>query len=270
MSMIDPMARVAPGAVIGENTAIGPFCTVGPNVVIGPGSRLISHVNIDGHTTIGARATIYPFASLGTPPQSLKHKGEPTRLEIGEDCVIRESVTMGCGTVEGGGITRVGDRAFIMAYCHVGHDCHVGNDVITANYVAFGGHTHVGDHVFVGAFAGTHQFVRIGAQAMIGGRASIRGDVIPYAMVNGDSEIEGLNIVGMRRRKFTKERLRAVRAFYRALFFGDGMFAERLEALASQAASEPAIAEIITFIRDGKNRPLMKPPRDRAGAAEEQ
>jgi UDP-N-acetylglucosamine acyltransferase len=268
MSSVDSLARVAPGAVIGEGAVIGPFCVIGPNVKIGAGCQLLSHVNIDGVTSIGAGTVIHPFASLGTAPQSKGYKGEPTRLEVGENCVIREYVTMNCGTADGNGVTRVGHRGMFMGCSHVAHDSVVGDDVIFANYAALGGHCQVGDFVFMGAYAAAHQFVRIGAQCMIGGRASVRGDVIPFGMVNGDSELEGFNIIGMRRRKFTKDRLHRMRAFYRRLFFGDGLFAARLDALAGEGADEPAIAEIVAFIRGGGDRPLMKPAHDSKDATE--
>ena len=144
MSRIDPTARIADGAVIGEGASIGPYCLIGPEVVIGPGCRLIGHVHVTAQTTIGANCTIYPFASLGTPPQSLSYRGESTKLQIGDGCIIRESVTMNAGTAAGGGVTRVGDRGYFMNCSHVGHDCQVGNDVIFATSATLGGHCEIG------------------------------------------------------------------------------------------------------------------------------
>ena len=232
MSKIDPTARVEDGAVIGEGTEIGPFCLIGPHVVIGKNCKLIGHVHITAQTTIGDDCTIYPFASLGTPPQSLSYRGELTKLTIGSSCTIRESVTMNAGTVAGGGITEVGDRNYFMNCSHVGHDCHVGNDVIFATSATLGGHCEIGDFVFIGGLSAVHQFTRIGPQVMVGGVCGVRDDIIPFGLVNGQyAALEGLNIIGMKRRKFTKQRLAFVRAFYQKLFHGPGMFAERLEAV---------------------------------------
>ncbi|CAN5175548.1 acyl-ACP--UDP-N-acetylglucosamine O-acyltransferase [soil metagenome] len=257
MSKIDPTARIEDGAVIGDGATIGPYCIVGPSVTIGSGCTLHAHVNIAGHTTLGRDCSVFPFASLGTPPQSSGHRGELTRLEIGDGCMIRESVTINTGTVAGGGVTRVGARAFLMAYSHIAHDCQVGNDVILANGVQLGGHCEVGDYVFFGGLSAAHQFVRVGPQAMIGGVSGLRGDVIPYGLVSGQfAHLEGLNVVGMRRRKFTHKRLQLVREFYQQLFHGGGVFSDRLAAVRSMADSDSAIAEILKFIDEGNKRPL--------------
>lgn len=265
MAGIDPTARVADGAVIGEGATIGPFCMIGADVTIGPGCHLIGHVYVAGKTSIGANCTVYPFASLGAPPQSLAHRGELTRLEIGEGCTIRESASISAGTVAGGGITRVGNRAFLMSCIHVGHDCQLGDDVIMASSASLGGHCEVGDAVFIGGLAGTHQFTRIGAYAMIGGLTALRRDVIPYGLANGEpGRLEGLNIVGMKRRKFTRERLALVRKFYRELFHGPGAFADRLAAARDDASKDAAVAEIIAFIDAGTRRDLCLPAPDAA------
>lgn len=257
MTKIDPTARVEDGAVIGDDVSIGPYCIVGPNVTIGSGTKLVSHVNVAGHTTLGAECVVHPFASLGTPPQDLGYRDEPTKLEIGDACVIRESVTMNVGTMKGGGITRVGSRGFFMAYSHVGHDCVVGNNAIFANSATLGGHCEIGDFVYFGGLSAAHQFVRIGSQAMIGGVSGLRHDVIPYGLASGQfAHLTGLNVVGMRRRGFTHKRLLVVREFYQKLFHGGGVFAERLEALRPMGSADPAIAEILTFIGDGIKRPL--------------
>lgn len=260
MGTIDPTARVEDGARVAPDAEIGPFCLIGRDVTIGNGCRLISHVNIAGRTTIGASCVIYPFASLGTAPQSLAYRGEPTALEIGDGCTIRESVTMNVGTVAGGGLTRVGSRGYFMAYSHVGHDCRVGNDVIFANSATLGGHCDVGDSVFLGGLSAIHQFGRVGANAMIGGVSGVRGDVIPFGMANGQHAfLDGLNIVGMRRRKFTRERLHKVRSFYQALFHGEGAFAERLVALQVERETDPAICEILDFLGSDAKRSLVLP-----------
>jgi len=260
---IDPTARIEDGAVIGVGTSIGPYCMIGSDVVLGPDCRLIGHVHITAQTTIGAGCTIYPFVSLGTPPQALSHCGAITRLEIGQGCTIRESVTMNAGTVAGGGVTRVGDRGYFMNCSHVGHDCQVGDDVIFATSATLGGHCEIGDFVFIGGLSAVHQFTRIGPQVMVGGVCGVRGDVIPFGLVNGQyASLEGLNIIGMKRRKFTKERLARVRSFYQKLFHGPGIFAERLTSVQPQAAEDPAIAEILAFIGEGKHRALCLPTAD--------
>ena len=260
MSTIDPTARIEDGAVIGEGTTIGPYCIIGRNVVIGADCNLIAHVHVTAQTTIGAGCTIYPFASLGTPPQSLSYRGELTTLEIGSGCTIRESVTMNAGTVGGGGVTRVGDRGYFMNCSHVGHDCQVGNDVIFATSATLGGHCEIGDFVFIGGLSAVHQFTRVGPQVMVGGVCGVRDDIIPFGLANGQyAALEGLNIIGMKRRKFTKPRLAIVRTFYQKLFHGPGMFAERLAAAQPLAGEDPAIAEILDFIGKGKHRPLCLP-----------
>jgi UDP-N-acetylglucosamine acyltransferase len=263
MSRIDPTARVDDGAVIGEGTQIGPYCIIGPHAVIGANCLLISHVQVMGHTLIGANCVISPFAALGGPPQDLSYRGEPTRLEIGCGCTIREGVTMNLGTLKGGGLTRVGERGFFMNNSHVGHDCFVGNDVIFATSATLGGHCEIGDHVYIGGLSAVHQFTRIGPLVMVGGVCGVRGDVIPFGLVNGQyAALEGLNIVGMKRRNFTRERLASVRAFYQKLFHGPGIFAERLARVRPLASEDPAIAQILTFIADGKHRPLCLPAHD--------
>ena len=257
---IDPTARIEDGAVIGAGASIGPYCIIGRNAEIGENCRLIAHVHVDGQTKVGAGCTIYPFVSLGTAPQSLKHNGEPTRLEIGADCTIRECVTMNAGTPAGGGLTRIGDRGYFMNCSHVGHDCQVGNDVIFASSATLGGHCQVGDFVFMGGFSSAHQFVRIGPQAMIGAASCVRGDVIPFGLASGQyAGLAGLNIVGMKRRKFTRERLAAMRTFYQQLFHGSGVFAERLHSARALACGNPAIGEILAFIDSERHRALCLP-----------
>jgi UDP-N-acetylglucosamine acyltransferase len=260
MIKIDPTARVEDGAIIGEGVSIGAYCVIGADVRIGPECRLLSHVHIMGQTSIGAECTIYPFASLGGPPHDLSHRGEPTRLEIGDGCIIREGVTMNTGTAKGGGLTRVGDRGYFMSNSHIGHDCVVGNDVIFASSATLGGHCIVGDLVYFGGMSAAHQFVRIGPQSMIAGCSGLRGDVIPYGRVNGQyAYLEGLNVVGMRRRKFSRARLQLVRSFYRSLFRAPGIFADRLASARDRAKEDPAIADILNFIDEGKKRPLCMP-----------
>ena len=260
MASIDPTARVEDGAVIGDGTTVGPYCIIGTHAVIGANCKLMSHVQVMGHTSIGADCVISPFVALGGAPQDLSYKGEPTRLEIGAGCTLREGVTMNVGTVKGGGLTRVGERGFFMNNSHVGHDCLVGNDVIFATSATLGGHCEIGDFVYIGGLSAVHQFTRIGPQVMVGGVCGVRGDVIPFGLVNGQyAVLEGLNIIGMKRRKFTKQRLATVRAFYQKLFHGPGIFAERLESVQPMALEDPAIAEILAFIAEAKHRALCLP-----------
>jgi UDP-N-acetylglucosamine acyltransferase len=260
MPVIHKTACVEPGAQLADDVAIGPFCVIERHVRIAAGSRLIGHVYVSGHTVIGARTVVYPFATLGTPPQSVKYRGGPTRLIIGADCHIRENVTMNSGTEDGGGVTEVGDRGFYMANSHVGHDCRVGNDTILANGAALGGHCRVGDFVFMGGLSAAHQFSRIGSCAMIAGVTGVRSDIIPFGFAVGSlAYLEGLNLIGMKRRKLARPAIHAVRQAYRALFFGPGTFATRLDALEARYAEEPAVTAIVAFIREGGARPLCHP-----------
>jgi UDP-N-acetylglucosamine acyltransferase len=256
MTSVDQTARIEPGAVIGHDVSIGPYCVIGGNVVIGDGCRLTGHVHITGHTTIGPRAAIYPFASLGTPPQSIKYRGGPTRLIVGADCDIRESVTMNTGTEDDRGVTEVGDRCLLMVGAHVGHDCKVGNDVTFANNVVLGGHVTVGDFAFLGGQSAVRQFVRIGQGAMVVGMSGVRADVIPFGMVQGPlADLIGLNVVGMRRRGWSKADILRLRRVYEVLFFETGTFRQRLEQVSAENAGDPLLAEVIAFIRAG-SRPL--------------
>ena len=254
--MIDPSARIEAGAKIGANVSIGPYCTVGPHVTVGDGCRLIAHVNLTGHTTIGPRTVIHPFASLGSPPQSFSYRGGPTTLTVGAECDIRENVTMNTGTEDGGGKTQVGDNCFFMVGSHVGHDSHVGNKVVFANNTVLGGHVTVGDNVVFGGGVAVRQFVRIGEGAMIVGLSGVRADVIPYGMAQGPlAFLVGLNVVGMRRRGLSKAELHRIRAAYQALFFGEGEFRARLDRVAAEYGADPLAGKIVDFIRAGK-RPL--------------
>jgi UDP-N-acetylglucosamine acyltransferase len=267
MPSIDPSARVADGARLAGDVEIGPFCVVGPGVALEAGVRLLSHVTVSGVTSIGAGTVVHPFATLGGAPQSTGYRGEPTELRIGAGCTIREGVTMSTGTVSGGGVTTVGDRGFFMAYSHIAHDCWIGNDVILANNVLLAGHCVLGDNVFMSGFAAAHQFTHIGSNAMISGLTGLRGDVIPFALAAGPfARLSGINAVGMRRRKYSNESIRAVREAYRRLFLAEGTLAERIAAVEAGANGDPAVGEILAFVRSPRNkRPLCHP----GGQAEE-
>jgi UDP-N-acetylglucosamine acyltransferase len=265
---IDSTARVAAGARIADDAEIGPYCIVGPQVEIASGARLVSHVNVAGVTTIGEGTIVYPFASLGTPPQSVNYRGGATRLVIGAHCQLRESVTMSTGTEDGGGETRVGDRGFFMIGSHVGHDCQVGNDVTLANNTVLGGHVDVGDHVFLGGHVAIHQFVRIGEGVMMAGMSAARDDIIPFGFALGQTgALVGLNIVGLRRRGATRAEMHRLRRAYRSLFFVEGRLSERIEAVERDFGEDALVAKVIAFIRAGGKRPLMR-PRARPGAEE--
>lgn len=267
MPVIHPTAQVDPRSQIAEDAEIGAFCVVEREVSIANGCRLIAHVHVTGCTSIGARTIVYPFASLGTPPQSVKYRGGPTRLVIGADCQIREGVTMNTGTEDGGGVTRVGDRGFFMASSHVGHDCRVGNDVILANGAVLGGHCLVGDFVFMGGLSAAHQFSRLGASAMIAGITGVRSDVIPFGFAVGSlAYLGGLNVIGMKRRNFSRREIHAVRRAYRDLFFGAGTFARRLDAVEAEYGGEAPVAAIIAFVREGGERALCHPDRRQQSA----
>jgi len=260
---IDPTARVADGARIGDGVEIGPYCIIGPQVELGAGVRLIGNVHVTGLTTIGEACVVYPFASLGTPPQSVHYRGGATRLIVGPRCELREGVTMNTGTEAGGGVTRVGERCLFMVGCHVAHDCQVGNGVSFANNVVLGGHVVVGDNTFLGGHAAVHQYVRVGEGAMMAGLSGATGDIIPFGYALGQiADLVGLNTVGLQRRGATKAELHRLRRAYRGLFLGEGVFADRLEAVAQEFAGDPMIGKVIAFIRGGGNRPLMHPRQD--------
>jgi len=260
--LIDSSARVADGATIADSAEIGPFCVVGPDVVLGEGVRLMSHVSVQGATTIGARTQVFPFASLGTAPQSVHYKGERTELVIGTDCMIREHATANTGTAGGRGITRIGDGVMMMTGSHVAHDCTIGNHVIFANNATLGGHVEVGDHVFLGGLCAVHQYTRIGSQVMVSGLTGVREDVIPFGYVLGQAgRLVGLNTIGMKRRGFTRTDLHTARAAYRDLFFGEGVFSDRLAHMREVAETSEFARAIVEFIDAGKNRPLCRPAR---------
>ncbi|MFV3073328.1 acyl-ACP--UDP-N-acetylglucosamine O-acyltransferase [Niveispirillum fermenti] len=257
---IHPSAVVYPGARLGAGVEVGPFCVVGPDVVLGDYVRLISHVVIDGRTTIGEGTTVWPFASLGHAPQDLKYKGEPSELIIGRNNRIREHVTMNTGTEGGGMVTRVGDGGLFMVGVHIGHDCIVGDNVIFANNATLGGHVVVGDHAVLGGLSAVHQFVRIGAHAMIGGMSGVEADVIPYGLVKGDRAwLAGLNLVGMQRRGFSREDMHAVRGAFRKLFEGEGDLASRQALVADEYAGMASVADILSFLSDRGSRALTLP-----------
>jgi UDP-N-acetylglucosamine acyltransferase len=230
---IHPSAIIADGAVVPVSCRIGPFCTVGANVVLGEDCELVSHVVLDGHTTLGRGNRIFSFACLGIAPQDLKYAGEPTRLEIGDNNSIREYVTISRGTVGGGGLTQVGADCLIMAYTHIGHDSSIGNGCILANSATLAGHVIVEDFAVVGALCPVHQFCRIGKYSYIGGGTTITQDVLPYSLtsIERNNHAYGLNKVGLQRRGFTPEQIRELGTAMRVLTSGKKNTTQALEVI---------------------------------------
>lgn len=260
MANIHPSAQVDARATIAETVEIGPFCVVGPDVTLAAGVRLISHVVVEGRTEVGEETVIYPFASIGHRPQDLKYHGELSRLVIGKRNQIREGVTMNPGTEGGGMITRVGDGSLFMVGAHVAHDCIVGNNCIFANNATLGGHVTVGDFAIIGGLSAVHQFVRIGHQAMVGGASGVEFDVIPYGSVLGNrAHLQGLNIVGLKRRNFGRETIHTLRRAYRMLFAPEGTMTERVEDVASLFAECEPVMEIVAFMRQDSSRGICQP-----------
>lgn len=263
MAQIHPTAVVAKGAELAEGVVIGPYCIIGERVTLGRNVRLTSHVVVEGVTDVGDDCEIHAFANIGGPPQHLAHKGEPTELRIGPRNIIREHVTMHTGTAQGRGVTTVGADGLHMVGSHIAHDCIVGDHVVLAKGATLGGHVVMGDYVFMGGLAAVHQFSRVGRYAFIGGLAAVTKDVIPYGSVWGNhAHLEGLNLVGLKRRGFPRETISAMRAAYRMLMADEGTFQERLEDTARTFGETPEVMEIVDFIRADNNRPLCLPERE--------
>ena len=251
--MIHPQAIVDPGAKLGHNVHVGPFSIVGAGVEIGDETWVGPHVVINGPTRIGRNNRIYQFASIGEAPQDLKFAGESTRLEIGDRNTIRESCTFSRGTQAGGGVTRVGDDNFFMAYVHVAHDCRVGNRTIFANNASLAGHVVVEDHAILGGFTGIHQFCRVGAHCMTGIATITFKDIPPYVLAAGNTaEPHGLNLRGLKRRGFSEAAIAALRRAYKAVY-RDGLTLERaLEEIQPLAAEHAEVQRFAEFIRSSE------------------
>lgn len=262
---VHPTAIVEPGAELADGVVVGPYCIVGGMVRLDAGCRLESHVVVAGRTWLGVGCHVFPFASLGHPPQDRKYAGEASELRIGAGTVVREHVTLHPGTSGGGMVTFVGSDCLLMAGTHVAHDCRIGDHVVMANGATLGGHVEIGDWAMVGGLAAIHQFVRIGPHAMIGGLSGVESDVIPYGSVLGNRAcLSGLNTIGMKRRGVARDEIMALRHAYRVLFRGLGAFAERLEAVSTLYAQQPRVMEIVRFAAIKSRRSLCQ-PRDRNG-----
>ncbi|MEL6643616.1 MAG: acyl-ACP--UDP-N-acetylglucosamine O-acyltransferase [Pseudomonadota bacterium] len=256
---VHPFALVEEGATIGAGATVGPFCMIGPEVVLGRGVVVKSHAVITGQTTIGEETEIFPFACIGEIPQDLKFKGEATRLEIGARNRIREGVTMNTGTEGGGGLTSVGDDCLFMTGAHVAHDARVGNRVIVANQGAIAGHCVIEDDVIIGGLSGIHQWVRVGHGAIIGAVTMVTNDVIPHGLVQSPrGELDGLNLVGLKRRGVSRADITALRAAYQMLAQGEGAFQERARRLGEETESD-FVREIVDFILGASDRHFLTP-----------
>jgi UDP-N-acetylglucosamine acyltransferase len=256
---IHPTALVAPGAEIPPDAEVGPYCIVGAGVKLAPGVVLRSHVVVEGETEIGEGCEVWPFAVLGSPPQHAAYRpGDPCRLVIGKRNLIREQVTMHGGSTVGRGVTTIGDDCTFYVGAHVGHDCAVGDHVTLTNAATLGGHVRLADYVIMSGLSAIQQRSRVGRCAFIGGLAAVNSDVIPYGMVWGNhARLEGLNLVGLKRRGFSRAEINTMRAGFRAIFSGEGVFADRLAAAAETYGSSPQVMEIIDFIRAEPTRPLL-------------
>lgn len=257
---IHPSSIVEAGAELGDGVIVGPFCHIGPGVKLGAGVHLQSHVVLMGRTTIGERTRIFPGAVLGGEPQNVHYRGEPTELVIGDDCTIREGVTMSTGMPDAGGITKVGNGSLFLAYSHVAHDCHVGNNVILSNNVMLAGHVHVGDRVIMGGGAAVHQFAHIGHHAFIGGMSGVSHDVIPYGMLTGNPGVlAGLNVIGMERNGMEKDEIRAIRKVFKRIFHSGGSIRENASELRAEGTDNTAVRDILDFILSDHERALTSP-----------
>jgi UDP-N-acetylglucosamine acyltransferase len=247
---IHPTASVDPGAEVDPSCTIGPFAVVGPNVKLGPGNVLSAHAVVTGHTTLGEGNRVFPHAVLGEVPQDLKYRGEPTRLEIGSRNTFRECATVNLGTVQGGGVTTVGNGCLLMAYSHVGHDCRIGDGAIIANSVALAGHVILEDHVHISGLAAAHQFCRIGRLAFVSGLTGVAMDVPPYCTVAGPrAELAGLNTVGLQRAGLSEEQIGRIKQAYKIVFRSNLGLAEALAQLDAELGSHPEIAHFVAFVK---------------------
>lgn len=256
---VHPTAFVEPGAVLGADVSVGAFTLIGPNVTLARGVDVRSHVVVTGTTSVGEDTVIFPFSSIGEIPQDLKFGGEVTSLRIGARNRIREHVTMNTGTAQGGGETVVGDDGLFMAGCHIAHDCRIGNRVIVVNQSAIAGHCQIEDDVIVGGLSGIHQWVRIGQGAIIGALSMVTNDVVPYGLVAGPrAELDGLNLVGLKRKGVARSDIQALRVALLTLKQGEGTFLERAKRLGDETESD-YVRRMVTFITAASDRSFLVP-----------
>jgi UDP-N-acetylglucosamine acyltransferase len=264
---VHPTAIVGKGAELADDVSVGPYAIVESGVKLGAGVKVHAHVVIGGRTTIGPGSEIFPFASVGLPPQDKKYHGEASRLEIGKKCTIREHVTINPGTEGGGMLTRIGDGCLILVGAHVAHDCHVGNNVLLVNHATLGGHCRIDDYAILGGLSAVHQFVRIGESGFVGGMSGVENDVIPFGSAIGNrAELGGLNIVGLTRRGFSREAIHQLRRAYRTLFGPEGTLKERLADVEEEFAGDENVRKIAEFIRAGGDRAICTPRRGVSGS----
>ncbi len=258
---IHTTAIIAKEAEIEENCFIGPYCIIGKNVKLGKGSKLFSNVTIDGFTSVGEGCQFFPYSTIGTSPQDLKYKGEKSFLYIGNNNIFREYVTVNPGTKGGGLKTVIGSNCLFMISSHVAHDCLIGNNVILVNNASLAGHVSIEDFAILGAFSGVHQFCRIGKHSMAGAMSGIDSDVIPYGTVVGNrAYLSGLNIIGLKRRGFTKQIIQELRKAYGLLFFTqDGTISERIKEVSEDFSKNEPVMEVVNFLTKEKSRSICKP-----------
>lgn len=261
MAIIHQTAIVHPKAKIADSVEIGPYCTIGENVELADGVKIISHICIDGVTTIGENTKIFPFAAIGLDPQDLKYKGEKSRLVIGKNNRIREYVTIHPGTAGDRMETKIGDNCLFMVSSHVAHDCIIGNNVILANNATLAGHVEIGEFAIIGGLSAVHQFVRIGHHAIVGGMSGIDQDVIPYGSAMGDrANLAGLNLIGLKRRNFDRETINNLREAYRIIFLDDQeTLDKRIEEVENKFNSNQYIMEVVAFLKQDTSRAVCFP-----------
>ncbi len=264
---IHPTAIVHPKAELSPNVSVGPYCVIGEHVKIGRGTTLVSHVCIEGWTDIGEACQLYPFVSIGSPPQHVGYQGEPTRVSIGDHNVLREYVTVNRGTVQGGGKTTLGQHNFLMAYVHVAHDCHLGSHLILANAATLAGHISIGDHAIIGGLSGLHQYVRVGAYAMVGGCCALGQDVPPFMRAAGGyrAKLYGLNSIGLRRHGFSAERLAELKQAYELLFRSGHRPAEAIKLAKERFKENEDVLELVTFMEGTKRGTCRSVAREQEG-----
>ena len=257
--MIHKTAIIAETSEIADNVEIGPYSIIGPKVKVASNTKIHSHVSIVGDTSIGKGNEIFPFASIGTPPQDLKYKGEKNSILIGDNNKLREYVNINPGTEQGGGVTKIGNNNLFMVYCHVAHDCNVSNNIVLANNVQVGGHVVIQDNAIIGGSCAIHQFSRIGESSMVGGMTGVLSDVIPFGLSIGNrNNLVGLNLIGLRRAKISNENIKIIQEAYNNIFKTEN-FRSNIDNLDSEIKNNKFVNKIINFIIADKKRPISIP-----------